>query len=318
VIRGRRVSGDGQTLFAGFEISPNTQFFAWYPDVVWTGTNFLVVWERRWSDTDLDVHGQFVSSAGSLVGDRLFISNGSDAQSQPRVTSAGDGTGYVAWQDNRNGNGFDIFGAPVDANGNLPIPGGRAVAVSTPAETTPDVAFNGDVYLVAFERADDVQAQLVFRSGVPTGGRISVSVLTGTAEELPAVASDGIEFLVAWKDSRGGGDVRARRVDGAGALLGSEIAVATSSAQQGQPAVAFSGIYLVAWSESSPGSNSGIRATRVARNGTVSDPGGFTVRAGTTEAHAFSPAVSRGAGSEKWAVSYGFGGSIEANLVSSK
>ena len=50
----------------------------------------------------------------------------------------------------------------------------------------------------------------------------------------------------------------------------------------------------------------------------ASDPNGFTVRAPNTESNAFSPATSRGAGGEKWAVSYAFGGSIEANLVSSK
>jgi hypothetical protein len=319
VIRGRRVSGDGQTFFAGFEISPNTAYFAWWPEVVWTGSNFLVVWERRFNDTDLDVHGQFVSSADGLVGSRLLIANGAAAQSRPTVTSAGDGTGYVVWQDNQNNNGgFDIFGAPVDANGNLPIPGGRAVAVSTPGEVRPDVAFNGDFYLVAFERAGDIQAQLVFRTGVPTGGRISVSVITGVREELPAVASDGSQFLVAWQDARGGGDIRAARVDGAGAVLDSAgISVATSSVLQGDPVVAFSGIFLVAWSEAMSGSG-GVRAARVARNGTVSDPNGFTVRAPNTESNAFSPAASRGAGSEKWAVSYIFGNAIEANLVSSK
>ena len=95
------------------------------------------------------------------------------------------------------------------------------------------------------------------------------------------------------------------------------IAVATSSAQQGDPVVAFNGVFLVAWSESVTG-GVGVRATRVATNGTVSDPNGFTVRAPNTESNAFSPAASRGAGSEKWAVSYTFGGSIEANLVSSK
>jgi len=34
--------------------------------------------------------------------------------------------------------------------------------------------------------------------------------------------------------------------------------------------------------------------------------------------NAFSPAVSRVTGSEKWAVGYAFGDSIEAKLVSSK
>jgi hypothetical protein len=326
-VRGRRVSGDGQTVFAGFDISTITAYYAWYPDVVWTGSNFLVVWERRFSDADLDVHGQFVSSGGTLVGTTLFIANGGGAQSRPAVTSAGDGTGYVVWQDNQNGNGFDIFGARVNADGSLPDPNGRAVAVSTPAEVRPDVAFNGDVYLVAFERdataSDaDVQAQLVFRSGALSGGRISVSVITGTGEALPAVASDNNQFLVAWQDSRGGGDVRAARVNGAGAVLDSPgIAVATSSAQQKAPAVAFSGIFLVAWSEENSSSGfGGVRAARVTGNGAVSDPNGFVVRSSNSQGNAFSPAVSRGAGSEKWAVGYVFGGSagIEANLVSSK
>jgi hypothetical protein len=96
------------------------------------------------------------------------------------------------------------------------------------------------------------------------------------------------------------------------------IAVSTSSAQQADPVVAFNGVFLVAWWETFSGGGGGVRATRVARTGVVSDPNGFTVRAPNTETNAASPAASRGAGSEKWAVSYTFGGSIEANLVSSK
>jgi hypothetical protein len=324
-VRGRRVSGDGQSVFAGFDISTITAYYAWYPDVVWTGSKFLVVWERRFSDSDLDVHGQFVSSAGTLVGSNLFIANGGGAQSRPAVTSAGDGTGYVVWQDNQNGNGFDIFGARVNADGSLPDPGGRAVAVSTPAEIRPDVAFNGDVYLVAFDRQatssdDDVQGQLVFRSGALSGGRISISVVSGTKAEVPAVASDGTQFLVAWQDSRGGGDIRAARVNGAGAVLDSSgIAVATSSTSQQGPAIAFNGVFLIAWFEpASANSPGGVRAARVAGNGSVSDPNGFVVRDSTDQGNAASPAVSRVGGSEKWAVGYVFGGSTEAKLVSSK
>ncbi|MBK8097782.1 MAG: hypothetical protein IPK26_11785 [Planctomycetes bacterium] len=48
------------------------------PDVAYDVTNdvYLVVFERTFSATDIDIHGQRVSGAGTLVGGRVFIENG--------------------------------------------------------------------------------------------------------------------------------------------------------------------------------------------------------------------------------------------------
>ncbi|MDO9390403.1 MAG: FlgD immunoglobulin-like domain containing protein [bacterium] len=97
----------------------------------------------------------------------------------------------------------------------------------------------------------------------------------------PSIAFDGTNYLVVWKDYRGGSyDIYGARVSTAGAVLDSSgiaIAIATVINYQFSPTVAFDGTnYLVVWGDGRNGSYD-IYGTRVSQAGAVLDATGIAI-----------------------------------------
>ena len=102
------------------------------------------------------------------------------------------------------------------------------------------------------------------------------------AQDLPDVASDGQDFLVAWQDERVTGfrEIYAARVSADGAVLDPDgIPVSTGGCCRFTPAIAFGGgNYLVVWVH--PSAFTDIRGSRVTPGGTVLDPSGIPISVG--------------------------------------
>jgi hypothetical protein len=99
------------------------------------------------------------------------------------------------------------------------------------------------------------------------------------SQELPAIASDGANYLVVWTDTRSGmWDIYGTRVSAGGTVLDTVgIAISTAGNIQQCPAVAFDGTdYLVVWEDDRSGWW-GIYGARVSVGGTVLDPGGIAI-----------------------------------------
>jgi len=110
----------------------------------------------------------------------------------------------------------------------------------------------------------------------PAGLVISAAA---NAQTVPAVASDGTDYLVAWADRRGDtSDIYASRVTSEGLVLNPEgIPVSAASGFQGEPAVAFDGTnYLVVWTDTREGDED-IYGARVTRDGVLVDTSGLTL-----------------------------------------
>jgi hypothetical protein len=88
---------------AGFNVNPSISF---------TADKYLVVWaDKRPGYSDLDIHGQFVSATGGMIGGMLTIATGPANQMYPQVCT--DGTLFlVVWRDGATG----IFGQWLDPN----------------------------------------------------------------------------------------------------------------------------------------------------------------------------------------------------------
>ncbi|OJT22395.1 hypothetical protein BO221_21655 [Archangium sp. Cb G35] len=340
-IFGARVTREGSVVDPdGFPIStaPGAQTA---PDVAWTGSRFLVVWEDSRAG-ERDIFGARVTREGTVVDpDGFPISTAPTEQTQVRIASGG-GTTLVVWTDLRTGRPR-IRGARVEGDDVLD-PSGFAVSTAFFAQDTPAVAFGGGRFLVTFAAAQDAArpgAKTVLAVRVDDDGDTldspALRVLRGTpAQRLPAaafgggnylvawqdfrddegphirvtrvrpdgtvldknglrlpsapgaagpvVASDGRDFLVVWREpgeAEGETLIRAARVGGSGTLRdATALELGTSTGLEPRLAVAFGGgRYLAVWPGSEPGSPpfspQHIRGARVARDGTVLDPGGF-------------------------------------------
>ena len=283
-IYGARVDTSGAVLDpAGIEI------FAAHdeqvsPSVVFGGTDYLVVWEDHRRPPYSDIHGTRVATSGTVLDPSgIDICMATYWQKSPFV--AFDGTNYlVVWEDGRVGP-YDIYGTRVNQSGVVLDSSGIAISTGWYYQYSPCVAFDGTNYLVVWQDGRSITEYDIYGTRLDKLGIVvdSLDIPISTApspQEFPAVAFDGINYLVAWDDQRNGNyDIYGARVDQDGVVLDSSgIGVATGfSRWERAPWVAFDGTnYLVVWSDAYSGTTS-IYGTRVDPSGTVLDTSGIFI-----------------------------------------
>jgi hypothetical protein len=300
-IYGARVSQAGTVLDTnGITISMATADQL-SPTITFDSTNYLVVWEdwRNNPDTS-DIYGTRISQAGTVLDSNgIVISSAANGQFDPNI--AFDGTNYlVVWGDGRNGTyNSDIYGTRVNQAGTVLDPEGIAISTHDNSQYSPSVTFDGTNYLVVWQDArgtnDDIYGARVSQTGTvldPDG--ITISTIIVIYDQFhPAVAFDGINYLVVWQDGRNGlanTDIYGARVNQAGIVLDPEgIAISTHDNSQYFPSVAFDGTnYLVVWADTRSGFD--IYGARVNQAGTVLDPGGIAIS--TSDLSQDSPSVA--------------------------
>jgi len=287
-----RVAQNGVVLDpAGIQISTaaNDQQ---YPSIDFDGTNYFVVWYDNRTGSDYDIYGTLLNTSGTVLNPTgIAISTAGNDQSMPSVSF--DGTNYlVAWYDHRDGSNYDIFGARVNQSGVVQEPSGIPISNIDVTQITPAViSYNGQ-WLVVWRDSrngnyNDIYGSRISASGTvtdPSGILISASA---QAQGKPAVAFDGINYLVVWQEDRGGGppfDIYGMRIDPSGNELDADaIPISTVSGSQEYPAVAFDNdsIYLVVWQDNRSGSGYDIFGARVSTSGNVLDPPGIAISTAT-------------------------------------
>jgi hypothetical protein len=174
-----------------------------------------------------------------------------------------NGTNFLfVWADKVNG-GLDIYGSLVSANGGTVNPAVEISSSRDKSDYQPDVAWNGERFLVVwrhdFTVSDpDIHAQLVDASGARFGSLIVVSNPT-SFQTAPAVAAGGTDFLVTWQDHRNEAspgtnadtEIYTGRVDRNGSVLdgsGLRLPGSNDGGVDVTPDVAWNGSrYLVVW-----------------------------------------------------------------------
>ena len=155
------------------------------PDLAWSGTNFLVAYQR--AAASADVYALRVNSTGNPVGVPVILSSLGSQQERPAVASNGSNW-LVVWQDNRSGL-YDIFGSRVSAAGARLDANGIPVSVAPDNQRFPQVAFNG-TFLVAWFDPRDNGVDGVYASRVASDGTVQdpAGFLIDSFGLLPAVA----------------------------------------------------------------------------------------------------------------------------------
>jgi len=189
---------------------------------------------------------------------------------------------------------LSCFSGCVASRDETPLPPGKQgppAAAAMLRQTRPAVAYSRTegVYLVVWEEETALRGRRLDAQGNLMGPPILISRLSqpGLFEEgIPAVASNGSNFLVAWADGRNGTinlDIYWAMVEAStGIVLQSGGAqLTTAQEHQAYPDVAYdapTGLYLVVWEDRRPGvSGINIFGSRIRRLGIVMDPNGFQV-----------------------------------------
>ncbi|MEO0183269.1 MAG: FlgD immunoglobulin-like domain containing protein [candidate division WOR-3 bacterium] len=270
----------------------NAQGHQGYLSIAFDGTNYLVVWaDGRDPASELwDIYcarcspeGVLLDSSGILISSTTLLIG----WDEPPFTGIGfDGTNYfVVWHDRRTQPDFyDIIGARVSQDGAVLDPDGILICPAPYMQSYPRIAFGGTNYMVVWHDYRngnfDIYGARVNPSGIvldPDGIAISTA---DRNQGAPAVAYDGINFLVVWEDWRNGnGDIYGSRVNQAGLVLDPDgIPISTTDALQSCPRITFGGFnYLVAWFDSRNTVDFDIYGARITPSGSVLDPNGIAI-----------------------------------------
>jgi len=249
---------------------------------------WLTVWtDNRNSDYDTDVYGSRVEGSGTVL-DTEGILISATAQKQERSAIASDGTNYlVVWQEARGESSYDIYGMRVDLSGNALDSNSIPISTNAERQENPAVTFDGTNYLVVWEdnRNDTLD---IYGSRVEQNGNVldTAGIPISTAfshQRNPAIAFDGINYLVVWEDFRDGAsvvDIYGARVEQNGNVLDpSGIAITDDDDSQSNPSVAFDGTnYFVVWHDYDQSNyEQDICGARIDTSGSVLDINGFPI-----------------------------------------
>jgi hypothetical protein len=220
------------------------------------------------------------------------------------------------WNDSRDGG--SIYGARVTPLGGVVDPIGIRI---NPASTLPAVApASGGFLVVGVTRGPapnrDIDAVSVSSAGA--AGLPVVVSLSANAQNDPAVAFDGTNYLVVWSDDRAGErDLYAARLTPGGTVLDpAGIPVGTMPGFQTEPEVTFDGNnFLAVWVHRA-GGVSQVQGARVSPGGTLLDPAGILIADGLGQDQSGLALTSDGTNSLVAWHSGAFDESIVARLVS--
>jgi hypothetical protein len=205
-----------------------------------------------------------------------------------------DGTNYLVVFEQGSGTSKDIYGARVSGSGAF-LSGPFLVSTSSAPEGHPDVAWNGARFLVAWELQNQdtarnkdygIYAQFVNSSGGRSGSNFVVydpgSSNAAYNERNPAVASNGVNFVVTWTDNFNaptlGFDVYYKTISGGGPV-GFAQPIVRSTHNESSADVAWNGAtYLIVYAYDFSATDTDVHGQRLDPN--TGNPA-FTLSDGT-------------------------------------
>jgi hypothetical protein len=256
------------------------------------GKDYLVAWgypKNSPADSG-DILGARVSSDGSVQDSPgITLSTFSNTQMSPAVASNGNGY-LVVWQDSRNdATGFDIYGVRVSPAGTVFDLAAIPINTSREHQLTPALTSNGREYFVVWEdQRIGIDTSRIWGARVSFEGVVldtngvqisrAPSQASSTEGDLsPAVASDGLDYFVAWQTR---GRFSSPTVLGARVTRAAEASVQVElSNTAARPAVASNGSnYFVVWADfRSPSARPLIYGTTVSQAGVVQSAAGKAI-----------------------------------------
>ena len=297
-IYGARVTPGGMVLDSAGILIAQAARDQLVPALAFGGANFLVVWEDR-SGSYTDIYGARVTPGGTVLDPAgIAISQATNWQHSPALGF--DGTNFlVVWEDCRNGDTSDIYGARVTPGGVLLDTSGFVITRAQGRQYSPALGFDGANFLAVWQDHRSGINSDIYGARVTSGGTVldpaGIAITQATREQsAPALEFDGTNFLAVWQDYRGGSysDIYGARVTPGGTVLDpSGIVISQARNDQSAPALDFAGTrFLVVWGDYRSSVWPDIYGARVTTGGAVLDTAGIAISRASKDQ--FAPAIA--------------------------
>lgn len=292
-IRGTRVSAGGVVADTMGTLVSNATQDQTVPRIASNGVDWFTVWQDKRAGflQPADVYGTRISAAG-VVQSATGVAVSTAARDQLGPSIAASGTDYlVVWQDYRDMTvGSAVWGARVDAMGNVVDASGFAIRSGSGNEVSPVVGSDGTRWLVAYglwSGSDyDVWAIRVTSSATTPDPAFAVAAAPGAQSALD-IAYSGGNYLIVDQDERTSSlayhdiyGARVRAFDST-VLDPSGIRLTTAANRTAPYDVASNGAnYLVVFDDERNGHERDTFAARIGPNGEMRDPAGIAIGTG--------------------------------------
>jgi len=230
------------------------------PDIVFDGTNFLLVWYHKNSKSQNTIYAARLSTSGKVLDAPVQV-NQSAGQSARDPVVAFDGTNHLVVYETYGGSiqGLDISANRLNTSLKVLDKTDIVVAKALNDQWRPDVVFGKTNYLVVWDdRRKGTASTFVAGARVSKAGMLldpkGLLVSNCALAKSPAVGHDGLHFFVAWYGcilpKTSAERVLGRRLNAQGYGVGNvfDLAGGTPAYSKLEPAMSYAaGQYLVAW-----------------------------------------------------------------------
>ncbi|MCX6842017.1 MAG: hypothetical protein NTX53_07050 [candidate division WOR-3 bacterium] len=279
VISACRVGVDGSVIDTNaIVLRTSSAYDATEPTIAFGDTFFLVAWQEG-DYSQMDILGRRVTVGGSVL-DPTCIKVAQFADQQEQAAATFDGTNYlVTWLDIDYDYNQTMRARRVTTAGVLLDPNQIRICPTHTAAGAPAACYSGASFVVAWDDGWSSGGADVYCARVSSAGTVIdtngiVLPLGADAQQLPAVAFDGTNYLAVWQEQGGAlFDLYAARVAPDGTVLDPGGVLVSRDVVDGvNSAMAFgAGEYLVVWNVGSLTDTMTLRAARVTPSGVVLD-----------------------------------------------
>jgi hypothetical protein len=256
------------------------------PSVASNGKFYFVVWTRK-NPSGYDIFGARIDENGNRMDKNdIAICEAQNDQMFPSIIWNGENF-FVAWQDQRNKNRWDIYGALVAPDGTVQKEIQIMAGKPNLDQVGPTLSFDGENHLVVWQgkrnnKVFNIYFRYVSKDGEVLGKPIQLSSSLKD-ETSPAVSFDGENYLIVWQDKRKGKlwDIYGARVSPSGDIPDPPIQLTfTGQSDRWNPVLSWNGNhYLVVWeSTQQEGSNFSGRRVIPATDGLILDLTDITIQ----------------------------------------
>ncbi|MBX5483833.1 MAG: hypothetical protein IRZ16_18585 [Myxococcaceae bacterium] len=200
----QRLTEDGAKIGGPVQVSNGNGGSEW-PDVVWTGENYGVVWtDRRHSQAE-ELYFRLMNADGTPATGEVRVTNDPSKQQTPILKWSGTEFG-LAWTDFRHGD-RQIYFRRLSAKGELVGPEVRVTQTQSDA-AWPDLTWNGAGWALVWQDDRDGDVEVYFARLNAIGQKLGSDVRITQAPGFSGYASidwNGYQYGLSWQDDRSEG-----------------------------------------------------------------------------------------------------------------